>query len=93
MRIVSRSSHGYAVSVSAAEVGAFARQWPCSNLRRNRNVRFGFDSRGDLVDSSDSEAHPDADSAAVIALCADAQRYACDKLGLPHWRDRYGKES
>jgi hypothetical protein len=72
----------YTVTVTAREVQNFRQSWPCSNLR-NRPVTFQFDKRnGDLVDSNDSEKHPDADGGAVLALCDDAKQYGASRLKI-----------
>ena len=72
----------YTVTVTAREVYAFSRQWPCSGLR-DRPVTFQFDKRnGDLVDSNDSRNHPDADGNALVALSNDAMLYGARKLKL-----------
>ncbi len=72
----------YTVTVTAREVEAFRRVWPCSGLR-SRPVTFQFDKRnGDLVDSNDADNHPNADGGAMVALSADAQAYGARRLGL-----------
>ena len=70
------------VTVSASEVHAFARRWPCAGFA-NRGIAFVFRKfNGDLEDIADL-AHPDADANAVWALAEDAQNYAAKRLRLP----------
>lgn len=59
------------VTVSAAEVAEFRRQWPCSGLP-DTGIGFTFDKRGDLVDQSPLGV----DGAACLALSEDAWAYA-----------------
>lgn len=76
--------HGatYSVSITAAEVRAFAATWPCSGLR-DRGLTFTFDKRaGNLVNSNDDYRHPKADGAALVALSTDAMCYGAKRLKL-----------
>jgi hypothetical protein len=78
----------YSVSVSPAEMRAFADRWPCSGMRNpSRGMWFQFDRRnGDLVDiQGERESY---DNAAVAALSEDAQKWAqqfvtCTNCGGP----------
>src|ERR1700680_702081 len=66
----------FTVTVLAREVYEFAVSWPCSHMRRNRPVTFTFSkSNGDLIDSNDQRQHPNADGAAILALCDEAKAY------------------
>lgn len=78
MRVFNQGAH-VRVTVSAREVDAFKRTWPCSGLP-DRGVSFTFDARnGDLVDFAPDEL--DGDDA--LALSHDANNYAARKLGRP----------
>lgn len=67
----------FRVAVSAPEVCAFKRQFPCSGLP-SRGVSFTFDKRGNLVD-----LHPsNLDGEGAVALSQDAQTYGRKRLGL-----------
>ena len=60
------------VKVSADEVVAFGRMWPCSGLVY-RPVTFVFDDcTGDLLDTDADRHQPDADPSAITALSEDA---------------------
>lgn len=54
------------IQVSAAEVAAFNRQWPCSSLRASRSYWFEFDEDNDLVDT-DCPEHDDGPAAVAMA--------------------------
>lgn len=65
----------YNVSVSSAEVYAFARRWPCAGFP-GQGVTFQFDARnGDLLDMWPNGWDDGADGSAVLALSEDAQNY------------------
>lgn len=70
------------MTISRDEVADFKSQWPCSGLPEVR-VWAQFDKRnGDLVDMRPNLEERGADGAAVLALVADGQKYAAQKLGL-----------
>jgi hypothetical protein len=72
----------FTVTVTKREIQDFANKWPCSGFR-TRPVTFQFDKRnGDLVDSNDSQQHPNADGAALVALSQDAMKYGAKRLKL-----------
>ena len=72
----------YTVTVTSREISDFAAQWPCSGLAF-KPVTFQFDKRnGDLVDSNDSDNHPNADGSALVSLSADAGKYGANRLKL-----------
>ena len=77
MRYFSNDLNGPActVTVSAREVENFAMRWPCSGLS-DKPIWFSFANNGDLVDCNDSKNHPNADGAALSALCDDAKEFA-----------------
>lgn len=75
MRVFDQGSF-YRVTVSRAEVEAFARRWPC--FGRVRAVWFEFDRRnGDLVDLCGDRG---MDGAGVAALSRDAQSYGLARI-------------
>jgi hypothetical protein len=66
------------VTVSAAEVYAFSRQWPC--FGDSRALSFTFDKRnGDLVDIHGDHG---MDESGVSALADDARDYGIKRLNL-----------
>lgn len=72
----------YRVTVTTAEVVAFAATWPCSALR-HKPVTFEFSATtGDMVDSDDARQHPGADGSALLALADDAMIYGAKRAGL-----------
>lgn len=73
----------YSVSISAFDVYNFKTSWPCSGMP-NRALWAQFDKRnGDLVDIRPNNwEERGADGHAMLALLADAQKYAKRKLGL-----------
>ena len=60
------------VSVSARDIAAFNRTWPCSSIPE-RACFFAFERNGDLVDTNCR-----ADGPEVVALSHDA--FACLKV-------------
>ena len=69
--------HGYRVAVSEADIDTFNDRWPCSELRGLKGVTFEFEANGDLVDIHYANGTSDRwDGSALVALSADAQRYA-----------------
>ena len=61
----------YSVSISAREVQDFARRWPC--FGDTRAIWVQWDLAGNLVDI---EGDTGMDESGVLALAADAQRWA-----------------
>ena len=66
------------VTMTGAEVRAFARQWPGSKLEGVGGVTFEFASNGDLVDMYPTNRRHytrlrKADGSALLALSQDAQ--------------------
>lgn len=71
-----------AVIVSADDVAAFKRQWPCSGLS-DCAYTFEFGFNGDLVDTDVSEQD---DGPAAVALSQDCQTFL-ETGDLPDWLD------
>jgi hypothetical protein len=70
----------YSVTISRREVADFRSQWPCSGLP-DKAIWAQFDKRnGDLVDMEPDLSS--ADGGALLAIIADGQRYAANRLGL-----------
>jgi hypothetical protein len=62
------------VTVSAVEVAAFVRTWPCANFPEDEPIMFAFGTNGDLVDIIPSDwEERGADGYAVACLSRDAQ--------------------
>lgn len=73
---LSDSTSAFTVAVSAAEVDAWNRTWPCSTLRGQQS--FTFDKKtGDLIDREG-----DGDGSEAVALSHDAQAWGERMLGL-----------
>lgn len=72
----------FTVTATRSDVEVFRSQWPCNGMR-DKPVTFVFDKRsGDLVDSNDAGNHPNADGAAMLALCDDCKSYGKKRLKL-----------
>jgi hypothetical protein len=70
------------VAVGEADIQAFNRSWPGSNLRGLRGVTFQFDARsGDLIDIWYRNGDADRwDGPALAALSEDAQQYGYHRI-------------
>lgn len=69
------------VIVTADDVAAFNRQWPCSELRSTRAYWFEFDASGDLIDTDCPESD---DGAAALAMSEDCKAFLFDDE-TPQW--------
>lgn len=70
-----------AVEISLADIEAFNRRWPCSELRECcKGFTVYFDSKWDLVDVTGKPAS--IDGPAVVAIIGDAEQYARRKCGV-----------
>lgn len=72
----------FTVTATRNDVQTFRDNWPCNGMR-DKPLTFTFDKRnGDLVDSNDADNHPNADGAAVLALCDNCKTYGQKRLKL-----------
>lgn len=72
----------FSVTVTRAEVDAFARRWPCCSLP-DAAITFQFaKSNGDLVDIAPYRIADQVDGPEAVALAEDARAYGRKKLNL-----------